>query len=296
MRHLDDMVLFSSVANAGSFTAAAERLGIPRSTISRRISELEARQDIGLLERSTRSLRLTAAGRTYLTYCEQITNIADQADTAINYHKTKVSGQLRVSASLDIGQGLITPNINVFREEFPDVALDLAYSNRRVDLISEGFDLAVRIGRLEDSSLVAKRVGKTSLKFYASKEYLLKHGYPQTIDDFDSHNLLVMNDSMPKNKITLYDGQSQVELRVEAVIKVNDFVSLEKMASNGLGIALLPCFICREESSLKTVLNEWSSLESPISVLYPSHQGSTPSLKAFVKFITEIASSKLKSL
>ena len=284
MNNINDMFLFASVAHAGSFTAAADSLSIPKSTLSRRISELESELNIRLLERSTRSLHLTEAGKVYLQYCERIREEAEQADTAVTRLLETPQGRLKISAPLDIGQGLLTPLLPEFLRRYPDIQISCEFCNRRVDLIEEGYDLAIRVGELESSSLIARKLGRIQLRLFASKDYAAANPPPKNIRGLGRHQLLTMSDSL-RNTWLLNNKDKTLALDVSSRITVNDFTSLRDLTIAGMGISLLPPYLVRDTDPIVPVLPKWSAAGADISALYPSHRGATPKLRVFLEYL-----------
>ena len=288
MHNLNDMRLFAKVASVGSFTAAAEQLGVPISTLSRRVTQMEAELGVRLLERTTRSLRLTEAGELYLNFCERIQAEADQAEAAILNLVEEPRGLIRVGAPLDIGQGLLSPVLAGFLRLYPDVQVNCYFCNRRVELLDENFDVVIRVGALDDTSLVAKKLGDVVPGLFASRAYLDTRGTPKMVNDLLKHDLLVMSDSAKDNRWRLSRPNKSVRLPVNPVATLNDFAGLRELVVQGAGIALLPPYLCRDtDSDIRRVLPTWSAPAAPISVLYPSHRGTTPKLRAFVDFLGE---------
>jgi len=163
-RDLNDMMLFIALIDAGSFTRAADWLNIPKANLSRKISRLQDSLGVTLLERTTRSQRITEAGELYLAHCRRIYQEIDLADASINKILNKLEGHIRVGASVGMGHEILKPVLGKFMQSHPAITLQLSLLNRRVDLIEEGFDMVIRIGELEDSRLIAKRLGKVSRK------------------------------------------------------------------------------------------------------------------------------------
>ena len=288
MHNLNDMRLFAKVANVGSFTAAAEQLGVPISTLSRRVTQMEDELGVRLLERTTRSLRLTEAGGVYLNFCERIQAEAEQAEAAILNLVDEPRGLIRVSAPLDIGQGLLSPVLAGFLRSYPDIQVNCYFCNRRVELLDENFDVVIRVGALDETSLVAKRLGNTMPKLFSSRAYLDARGAPRTVEDLIKHDLLVMGDSAKNNRWRLSRPNKSVELPVTPIATLNDFAGLKELVVQGAGIALLPPYLCRDtDSDIQMVLPTWSAPAAPISALYPSHRGATPKLRAFIDFLGE---------
>ena len=179
MNDLNDMAVFAKVVETGGFTMAGEAIDMPKSNVSRRVSRLEERLGVRLLERTTRKIRMTELGEIYYTHCRRIIEEAEHADARVSQALEIPRGQLRVSASVTVGQNIISPVLGQFVKEYPEVKVQMTLANRRVDLVEEGFDIAVRVGQLEDSSLVARLLGKSELALFASPDYLKRAGEPK---------------------------------------------------------------------------------------------------------------------
>lgn len=287
MDDLNDVLVFTRVADLGSFTAAAQRLSLPKSSVSARVARLEARLGARLLERSTRKLRLTAVGARYHEHARRVILELEQAAAAVEQFRSEPSGTLRVSASIVMGQVLLRPVVTEFLVLHPSVQVIVELSNRRVDLLEEGFDLAVRAGTLPDSGLVARRLGNAGARLFASPAYLRRRGSPRRPADLTQHDLLEGSPTLSTAGWTLrHDGSGAVE-QVSARFRLvaNDAVLLQAAALEGLGIASLPVFAAQDELAagrLKPVLPEWSTRHLDIHAVFPSHKSLSPALRAFV--------------
>jgi len=294
MYDLNTIPIFMKVVEKEGFTAAAKILGMPKSKVSRVIAQLEKQLDTRLLERTTRHVRLTEAGKLFYQYAQRISVEAKQSESAIQTLQEKASGQLRVSTSVSLGQYLLAPHLIKFLNAYPEVELDLDLGNRRVDLIEENFDAAVRVGKLLDSSLVAKRLGHARIQLYASKSYLEQNGVPKQPQELRQHTILCMTDAMHKEKFNMQNSKGEKELiALDKPNKINDFGSLLTLTKNHFGITSLPSFMCSRESQLVNVLPGWEFPSAPIYVLYPSHRGATPKLRAFIDFLDKHISQNL---
>jgi len=288
MYDLNALKIFVKVVENDGFTAASKQLNMAKSKISRIITKLESDLGNRLLERTTRQIRLTEAGALLLDYAKRIIEEAELAESALEAMHEQVKGQLRISASLSIGQILLGHHLHTFHQSYPDVHIDLVLSNRRVDLIEENFDLAIRIGRLNDSSLVAKRLGVTRTGFYASDQFLSAHTRPKSLKDLSSLPMLCMSQATNNNHLNINNQNGQKEkIKLNKTIQVNDFNTIKNLALTGIGIAMLPQFMVNESSKLNHLLSNHHLAEIPIYAVYPSHRGATPKLKAFIQFLSE---------
>ncbi len=295
MYDLNAIQIFVKVVENEGFTAAANKLDMPKSKVSRVINKLEQELGSRLLERTTRQIRLSESGRLFYQYAQRIIEEAEQAELAMQAMSEQVSGRLRISASLSVGQNLLGRHLSDFLNQHPNVQVDLELNNRRVDLVEENFDAAIRIGELATSSLVARRIGTTHTYLYASKAYLQKQAEPRIPEALAAHKLLIMSDAISKKTLKLFDKNNKKELiKIESQIKVNDFNTVLELVKKDLGIAALPHFIGDNKKNIERVLSAWKVASAPIYVVYPSHRGATPKLKAFIQFLTSTLSPLLR--
>lgn len=285
---LNELVIFARVVQAGSFTAAAQGLRMPKSTVSRKVSELETRVGAQLLQRTTRKLRLTEVGRTYYEHCARIVSEAEQAELAVTRMQATPHGLLRVTTPLTFS--FIGPLVSKFLQQYPEVQLELVCSDRTVDLMEEGFDLAVRAGRLADSSLMARRLGSVERVVIAAPSYLKARGMPKTPKDLEKHDCLLFGTGLENNVWTLNSGGRSVDVKVPARVVVNEPDMLYAVARAGSGIALLPNLHFSSELAagrLQRILPDWSSTGAPVHAVYPSTRHHSPKVMAFVECLRE---------
>jgi DNA-binding transcriptional LysR family regulator len=293
---LNDMMLFIAVIDAGSFTLAAQRLNIPKANISRKISRLEQQLGVILLERTTRSQHITDAGSQYLVHCRHISQEIELAETSISELLTEVKGQLRIGVSVGMGHDIIKPVLGQFMRQYPALNLQLNLLNNRVDLIEEGYDLVIRIGELEDSRLVAKRLGKVARKIYTSPDYVKQHGEIKSIEQLSKASFLLMSSIQHNERLLLTSKEKQHELRVLPRMLVDDFLILKQMIIEGLGVAIIPDYMCEHElanGTLIQLLPNWGMPEVNVYALYPKHRLNVPKVKAFLDFIQTVFKQRL---
>lgn len=296
VRDLNDMLLFIAVIDAGSFTLAADRLGIPKANLSRKISRLEQQLGVTLLERTTRSQQITEAGKHYLAHCRRIHLEVDLAEASIAQILNKVEGDLRIGASVGIGHEILKPVMGHFMHQNPHINVNLNLSNRRVDLIEEGFDLLIRIGKLEDSRLIAKRLGSIKRRIYVSPDYLKQHGGIESIGQLNQCDFLLMSSIHNRGECLLQSGEKQQEITVTPKLLVDDFTILKQMVIEGLGVAIIPNYMCQQELSdgkLIQILAPWGMPDVDIYALYPKHRLNIPKVKAFMDFILMVFRQRL---
>jgi len=299
MEHdLNDMMVFLAVVETGSFTLAAERLGIPKANVSRKVSRLEQKLQVTLLERSTRSQHLTEAGRRYLQHCKRIHEEMDLATASVCELFQSYSGELKIGASVATGQQILRPALGKFMHQYPELKVQLNLVNRRVDFIEEGFDVVIRIGQLKDSMLIAKKLGTVTRKLFASPAYTAKQGKPELVEQLTKHQLLIMNAINNDTKLNLKTKQGALFLvDCQPRLLVDDFVMLKQAIIDGLGIGVLPEYMVKNEiatGQLVNILPDWGMEAVDVYALYPKHRAKIPKVKAFLEFAIELYGEILK--
>jgi DNA-binding transcriptional LysR family regulator len=285
---LNELLVFAKVVQASSFTAAARELRMPKSTVSRKVSELEERIGAQLLQRTTRKLRLTDAGQTYFEYCARIVAEAEEAELAVTRMQSAPHGLLRVTTPLTFS--FLGPLVAEFMKRYPDVQLELVCTDRTVDLMKEGFDLAVRTGRLADSSLTARKLGNIERIIVAAPSYLKARGTPKSPKDLEKHDCIVFGTQLEQSVWTLYSGGKSVEVPVRARMAVNEPDMLCALTRAGSGISILPALHYAADIAagrLQHLLPDWSSSGTPVHAIYPSTRHHSPKVMAFVDFLRE---------
>jgi len=290
MIDLNDMLLFAKVVNAGSFTAAARELGMPKSTLSRRISNLEAQLDSRLLHRTTRSLRLTDIGAEFYERCLRVVDEAKEAENLISRNRDEPHGLLRVTGPIEWGNTHIGTIISEYLEHYPEVQLELILTNRYVDLVAEGFDLALRAGSLEDSSLIARRLGDSRLLLCAAPSYLERHGSPQNPKELQEHSCLAYPGSDGRSTLQFSSSNNLSQVEIKGRLVANSMDTLREATIAGLGIAALPSSLCHESlksGELAEIMPEWQLPAGGIYAVYPSQRHLTLKVRSFIDFISE---------
>ena len=273
MDHLRDLALFVAVAETKSFTKAAAVLGVPTSTLSRRIAELEASMDLKLLVRSTRQVQLTEAGTLYLSLGEGIVAAAREAHQQVRGLAEKPQGTLRMSVEAEVGPRLVAPVLADYLERYPDVRIDLDLSPRRVDLLAEGFHLAVRIGRLPDSGLIVRRLARLSAGLYAAPSYVKRHGTPKHPADLLKHARIHLLHKGDHGEWRLLRGDEAIEVPSSGVLCANNMTMIRHLARLGVGIAVVDDLMASEDVErelLQKVLPDWTLEPMPVSVVTPT--------------------------
>lgn len=285
---LNELLVFAKVVQAGSFTAAGAALRMPKSTVSRKVSELETRVGAQLLQRTTRKLRLTEVGRAYFEHAARAVAEAEQAEQAVSLMQSAPQGLLRVTAPVNFS--VLGPLTGEFLARYPEVRLELLCTDRRVDLVAEGFDVAVRAGNLADSALMSRKLGVLERVVVASPGYVKARGLPRRPADLEGHDCLVFNGGRESNVWTLQSGARTLQVAVPTRMVVNDFDLLRAAAQAGAGVAMLAVHTCAEDLTsgrLQRVLPGWSSPGTPLHAVYPGGRHPSPKVSAFVDFLRE---------
>ncbi|TAN51737.1 MAG: LysR family transcriptional regulator [Rhodospirillales bacterium] len=280
---------FLSVADNRSFSQAARQLGLSKSLISRQISGLEAELGVRLISRTTRRLSLTEAGQAYGERCQRILADLEEADRAVGNLQASPRGRLKVTAPMSFGTLHLAPALPRFLERFPEVGLDLSLSDRIVDLIEEGFDLAIRIGRLNESSLVAKRLCAMPRVICASPDYLRRHGEPKHPADLGHHCCFTHSELAQEWR--LKDDQGRLEgIEVKGSVRANNGEALRDLALAGLGIIYLPSFFIGPDLRAKRLiplLEAYTPQDSGLYAVYPHSRHLSPKVRAFLDFLAQ---------
>ncbi|ANN65563.1 LysR family transcriptional regulator [Bordetella bronchialis] len=293
MQDLNDLYYFSQVVEHGGFSAAARALNIPKSRLSRRIAELESSLGVRLLQRSTRRLRLSTAGERYLQYCREVSAAARAAHEAMQHLKAAPSGPVRVSCPVAIAQWMVAPVLPEFLDAWPDITVELMVTNRRVDLIAEGVDVAIRVREQlnTDADFVVRHLGQTAVALVASPGYLQRWGQPATPQELAEHVALHFAAPGEPSQWTLLDEHGQrLEVPIKPALVCNDFTVLVEAALRGRGIALLPTTAThaeRRDGRLVPVLPQWRSPSGILHCIYPSRHGMTPAVRVLLDFLSE---------
>ena len=285
---LDDLLVFAAVAEAEGFSAAARRLGVSKSMVSGAVARLEARLGVRLLQRTTRRLSLTEAGLAALPHVQQARIAAQDAEEAAVSLLTSPRGALRVNAPMSFGVLHVAPALGVFASAYPEVQVDLVLDDRVLDLVGGGFDLAIRIGALADSSLVASTIGRNRNVLVAHADYLARAGVPRDPSDLAAHAALVYSLSATGATWSLSRGGRSESVKVRGPLKANSSTALREAVLQGLGIARLPMFVAGQdlaEGRLQQVLPEWSLPEQGIHLLTAARGQQPRKVTAFAEFL-----------
>ena len=296
MDRLTEMEAVATVVDQGGFTDAARKMGISKSAVSKHISALEARLGARLLNRTTRRVSPTEIGLAYYERARRVLTDAGEADALVTSMQAAPSGVLRISVATDFGVNHLSPVIGDFLQEFPDITVNMVLNNRYVELISEGFDIAVRSGELEDSSLRARKLTETCKRMIVAPSYFAQYGRPRSIDDLNDHKLLHYTNQASGAvwRITAPSGEKR-QVRTAGWLTVNDGQSLLNACVAGLGIAYLPAFLYHD--AMARGLVEDAIPDLPIEVqgiyaVYPPGRFTQPKVRAFIDFLVEAFADK----
>ena len=291
MDRLTEMEAFATVVDQGGFTDAARKMGISKSAVSKHVSSLESRLGARLLNRTTRRVSPTEIGLAYYDRARRVLNDAGEADALVSSMQSAPSGLLRISVATDFGVNHMSPILGNFLADYPDITVNMVLNNRYVELISEGFDLAIRIGEMEDSSLRARKLTETTKRLIASPKYFEQFGRPEKIDDLNEHKLLHYSNQSAGNvwKLTAPSGEKR-QVRTQGWLTVNDGQSLLNACVSGLGIAYLPSFLYADaiqDGLVEDAMPELPMETQGIYAVYPPGRYTQPKVRTFIDFLVE---------
>jgi DNA-binding transcriptional LysR family regulator len=292
---LNRVAAFVRVAQDGTFTAAARALGVPKSSVSRSVAQLEQELGIRLLHRTTRKLRLTDAGTVFYERVARALTDIDEARATASEMQSEPRGTVKITAPPDFGTSVLGPILARFARKHPSIVVDISLSGRLVDLVAEGFDLAVRAGPLRDSSLVVRRFGKLDSALYVSPKYVARRGAPRTVAELADHEAVLFRGTEGRATWALDGPGGEVRsVDVTGPVACDDLAFAHKATLSGAGVALLPRFLCaRQEASgrLVRVLPEWIAGDAVLHVVYPSIRFVPQRVVLFREFLTAALSS-----
>ncbi|WP_454725264.1 MULTISPECIES: LysR substrate-binding domain-containing protein [Cupriavidus] len=294
MDKLQAMQVFTRVVETSSFSRAADSLEMPKGSVTRHIKELEAFLDTRLLNRTTRSLSLTSAGAAYYERCARILAEIDEAEASFTDTPRSPKGKLRVDMSGSIGRLLVVQALDEFHAKYPDIDLTLGFGDRLVDLVQEGIDCALRIGHLEDSTLVARRIGLFHLVTAASPAYLERFGTPAALDDLQDHMAVNYFSSRTGRMVNMNfeaGGGDTVNIKVPSRLAANEGEAYLLCGLKGLGLIQISRVLAQphlDRGELVEVLAPWRPAPMPISVVFPQNRHLPPQVRVFVDWVAEV--------
>ena len=287
---LAGMRVFTAVVDAGSFARAAEKLELSRGMTSRYVAQVEAHLGVRLLNRTTRRLSLTEAGNDYYQRATQVLALVEEAEQAASHEAAEPRGTLRINASVAFGARHMGTLISAYLRRYPEVRVDLTLNDRIVDLVEEGFDVAVRIARRIDPGLVARRIGPARMIACASPAYLRQSGAPKTPADLVRHNCLTYAYAGAQNEWRFTRGKREQTVKVGGTLHANNGDILSRAAADGLGVTVQPTFLIDglfREKKLMRVLEGWEADSLTIFAVYPSRQFLPAKVRSFIDFMLE---------
>lgn len=290
MDKLQAMQLFTRVVDAGSFTAGAEQMGISRALASKLIQNLEDSLGVRLLNRTTRRISLTDPGKNYYQRVSEVLYHLAEAEAEAAELQVEPRGRMRVSAPISFSVRHLAPALADFQRRYPRVELELGLNDRLVDLVDEGFDMAIRIGRLADSSLVARRIAPAGLVVVASPDYLARMGTPEHPQDLTQHSALIYTLAQRPEEWAFKRGDEAVVSKLNGKLFVNNGDFIAAAAIDGSGIALLPTFIVSDSiknGELMEILVDWSVGDIGIYAVYPQTRALPAKTRALIDFLVE---------
>jgi DNA-binding transcriptional LysR family regulator len=291
MISLDDIAVFVRVVESGSFSGAARRLGMPKATVSAKVARLEKRLGLTLIQRTTRKLRMTEAGEQYFRHCAGAIREVEVAEATLQSTSGKPSGMLRVTAPVDLGRTLVPGIVHAYAARYPDVSVELLVTNRVMDLVGEGIDLAIRPSQvLKDSSLIAQRYFEMGSNLWASPQYLQRLGALTQPRDLKSARFVGF---LARGSAVLTNGKSDVEVTINGHIRADDLETIKTLLLLEEGIGWLPDFLAAEAvqaGRLVPVLPQWRVKErAAVYFVYLGRRYGLPKVQAFIQTALELA-------
>ena len=290
MADLDNVVIFVRVAQFESITRAAHSLGMPISTVSRRLSVLESELGVSLLRRTTRRVTLTAQGREYFSQCQEPLNLLQEAEQVLTQAQKKPEGLLRITVPVVLSQEPFFNFMSAFLKAHAGIRIELVVTNLLLDLIAENIDVAIRVGELQDSSVIGRRLGTSAYYLVAAPEYLKARSRPAEPADLKSHDCVMFNAKNNERDWELVSGRRKVRIRVSGPVASRDINSASAFVHRGHGIGLLPSTYCDEliaRGKLIRLLPKWTSLSIPVFALYSSRKFLPLRLSAFLEALAD---------
>ncbi len=287
---LNDIVVFTKVVETKSFTGAAEALGLPKSTVSRKLAQLEERLGVRLVQRTTRKLALTEIGEAYYERCSSIVADIAAAEQLVTDMQSTPRGRLRVTASVDFSTRFLGEIVAAFLAEHPEINVELEATDRVVDLIEDGFDLAVRFGQMPESTLIARKLCSLHVILCASPDYLARRGTPTHVEELDEHDHVLFTPSSRNQTWTLVNDDQSYEFGRPARLATNNYGAVVDVARAGGGIAAISEFMVTDEiqsGALVRVLPEWQTRPTDVHAVYPARQNVPPRLALFLEHLAK---------
>ena len=288
MDRLTAMGLFVRIVETGSFSAVAREMNMTQPTVSKQLTALERQLKTRLLNRSTRQLSLTEAGSAYFESSKRILDTVNEAEANLGVLQTQLTGVLRINSSIGLGQMYLGPLVLKFQSLHPGLMIDLAYADRFVDLVEEGIDVAIRIGRLMDSNLVARRLGSSERCIIATPGYLKKNGIPKTPQDLANHNCILYAYLSTGNEWVFSGKDGEIRVKVSGTLRANNGEAIRQAVMADLGIAASPAWLIQDDlksGKVQEILPDFAPPPAEINAVYPSARHVSAKVRAFTEFL-----------
>lgn len=277
---------FVQVAESESFTRASHQLGISTAQVSRQISALEKRLKVKLLYRTTRKVSLTQEGNTFYQHCRGVLDGLEAAENAVSQLQERPRGKIKLTAPVTYGERILAPLLNDFLIQYPDIEINAYFSNRQIDLVEDGYDIAIRLGKLEDSALIARRLGNRSNYLCASPDYLERHGTPHSLSELKQHQCLLGT----LDHWRFQHMGNEKNIRLKGRLRYNSGEALLDAALKGMGIVQLPDYYLKDHlanGKLHALLEEHQDHSEGVWGLYPQNRYLSPRVRALIDYLAE---------
>lgn len=291
---LNEVAVFIQVVQSGSFSKAAQHMGVPNSTVSFKVSSLEKRLGVTLIHRTTRKLNITPLGQVFYKRCLQGLEEIRAAEQELASSQSEPQGLLRLTAPLELSSSVLPSLLSAYLKQYPKTRVEVLLSDRVIDLLSENVDLAIRAGELKDSSMITKKIGIIHFLLVAAPSYIQAHGQPKHPRDLWKHQCLQFT-PLGYQEWRLIGPKGTLNAPIPGQLIINDLAAVKTMTLSGAGIALMPTHYCYQElqsGKLMRILPEWKTKGTPIQFVYPAQRFVAPKLSAFM----QIAQTRLKKL
>jgi DNA-binding transcriptional LysR family regulator len=290
MLDLGDLMVFTKVVETESLTKAGRLLGLPKSTVSRRLSRLEEHLGVQLLHRTTRAVTVTQDGATFFDYCLRSIGVLRDGERALQQERTSPRGVVKIALPYVLGQSLIGPLIAAYLQQFPDVRVVSVLSDDAVGLLREGFDVALAVGPFADSGLIAVKLGTTGCGAFGAPGYFERKGMPQSHAELPRFDLLAAGSVDRRHRWTLHSGAAEVTVEFTPRLLCNDLLLLRQAVLSELGIASLPAFLCKRdlaEGRLVEVLPDWPAADMQFFALFADPKGVPVRVRTLIDYLVE---------
>jgi DNA-binding transcriptional LysR family regulator len=299
MDRLGAMQIFVRVAELASFTKAADSLGLPKASISTSIQQLESLLGTRLLHRTTRKVQMTQDGQILYERCKDLLSDVDELESLFQQTPSAIHGRLRVDMPTGVAKNLVIPHLPAFLAQYPGIELELSSTDRRVDIVQEGFDCVLRVGTLRDSDLIARPLGELQIVNCVSAGYIAQYGEPRMLDDLANHLLVryVLMLGMKADGFEYWDGERYTMAAMKGAVTVNNAESYVDACLAGLGIIQVPRIGIREyldNGVLVEVLGEYRARPMPVSLIYPNRRNLSKRVQVFMDWLSALVKTYLQ--